>query len=45
MNVGEGVGGKEPLYSVDGNVNLHSICGNHYGISFKKIWNYHMILL
>ena len=39
INTGEGVGKREPSYTVGGSVNWYSHCGEQYGGSFK---NYHM---
>ena len=43
INAWEGVEGREPSYTVDGNINWCSHCGKQYG-SFSKNWryNYHM---
>jgi hypothetical protein len=35
-NVGDSEGEKEPLYTVGGNINYYSHCGNQYGICSKN---------
>ena len=36
LNAGEGVKRREPFYTLGGNVNWHSHCGEQYGGSLKN---------